>query len=87
MIGPPLGVSTHKVPPVASSGVEGGTGGWGHSYSMDRSATLCVKCGRIHSGECRLGERGCYHYGQIGHLQINYPRRGQSQWSRMPREP
>ena len=28
----------------------------------------CSKCGRMHSGECRVGSKACYNYGQEGHF-------------------
>ena len=33
-----------------------------------RDLPKCVKCGKPHSGECRLGVRVCYKCGKSGHL-------------------
>ena len=45
-------------------------------YSYSRSITMlqCNKCGKAHSGACKLGQQGCYIYGQMDHRKIDYPR-------------
>lgn len=34
----------------------------------------CSTCGKGHSGQCKIGMRGCYHCGDIGHLKYNCPK-------------
>ena len=77
--GPYLEEPIQGIPPAVSSRTEGGAGGLSRSYSMGGTIPGCANCGRIHHGECRLGAQGCYHYGQMGHMQFNCPLRGQSQ--------
>nr|XP_009773331.1 PREDICTED: uncharacterized protein LOC104223569 [Nicotiana sylvestris] len=51
--------NTESLAPVQSSHQLGGLSG---------------TCKQQHSGQCKLGFHGCYHYGDIGHIKANCPK-------------
>ncbi|XP_022019007.1 uncharacterized protein LOC110919036 [Helianthus annuus] len=38
----------------------------------------CKTCGKLHTGECLLGKKGCYNCGQEGHPYYKYPSPGRT---------
>ncbi|XP_070019392.1 uncharacterized protein [Nicotiana sylvestris] len=45
-----------------------------HAEQHSHQQSLCGTYKRQHSGQCKLGFHGCYHFGDIGHIKANCPK-------------
>ncbi|XP_070013788.1 uncharacterized protein [Nicotiana sylvestris] len=45
-----------------------------HAEQHSQQQGLSGTCKQQHSGQCKLGFHGCYHYGDIGHIKANCPK-------------
>ncbi|XP_075110082.1 uncharacterized protein LOC142181216 [Nicotiana tabacum] len=45
-----------------------------HVEQHSHQQGLCGTSKQQHSGQCKLGFHGCYHYGDIGHIKANCPK-------------
>ncbi|XP_070015242.1 uncharacterized protein [Nicotiana sylvestris] len=45
-----------------------------HIEQHSHQQGLCGTCKRQHSGQCKLGFHGCYHFGDTGHIKASCPK-------------
>ena len=49
--------------------------GGGRTWQAPRPMVACGVCGKMHKGQCRLGQNVCYRCGQHGHFSKECPQR------------
>ena len=57
------------VSPLENSRVVGEVGDQRRSLGSGRMPPQCNDCRKMHSGECKRGNRGCYICGRMGHFE------------------